>query len=72
GAAGAIGREMVKQIAGLNPHKLICVDQAESPLHNVQLELLDNWRDIDAKMLVADVTDQTRMESIFKDYRPQY
>ena len=48
------------------------VDQAESPLHNVQLELLDNWRDIDAKMLVADVTNQTRMESIFKDYRPQY
>ena len=36
------------------------------------LELLDNWRDIDAKMLVADVTNQTRMESIFKDYRPQY
>ena len=33
---------------------------------------MDNWRDIDAKMLVADVTNQTRMESIFKDYRPQY
>ncbi|MFK1849513.1 polysaccharide biosynthesis protein [Bacteroides fragilis] len=72
GAAGSIGREMVRQIAGLNPYKLILVDQAESPLHNVQLELLDNWRDIDAKMLVADVTNQTRMESIFKDYRPQY
>ena len=66
GAAGSIGREMVRQIAGLNPYKLILVDQAESPLHNVQLELLDNWRDIDAKMLVADVTNQTRMESIFK------
>ena len=72
GAAGSIGREMVRQIAGLNPYKLILVDPAESPLHNVQLELLDNWRDIDAKMLVADVTNQTRMESIFKDYRPQY
>ena len=72
GAAGSIGREMVRQIAELNPYKLILVDQAESPLHNVQLELLDNWRDIDAKMLVADVTNQTRMESIFKDYRPQY
>ena len=72
GAAGSIGREMVRQISELNPYKLILVDQAESPLHNVQLELLDNWRDIDAKMLVADVTNQTRMESIFKDHRPQY
>lgn len=72
GAAGSIGREMVRQIAGLNPYKLILVDQAESPLHNVQLELLDNWRDIDAKMLVADVTNRTRMEYIYKEYRPQY
>lgn len=72
GAAGSIGREIVRQIAALNPYLLILVDQAESPLHTVQLELFDNWRDVDARVLVADITNRTRMESIFKEYRPQF
>lgn len=72
GAAGSIGREIVRQVATFHPGMLILVDQAESPLHNMQLELLDNWKDIDAKVIVADVTNRGRMESIFKEYRPQY
>lgn len=72
GAAGSIGREIIRQIVALNPYRIILVDQAESPLHEVQLELLDNWREVDAKMLVADITNPTRMESIFKKYLPQY
>lgn len=72
GAAGSIGREIVRQVAALNPCCLILIDQAETPLHEVQLELLDNWRDLKAKVVVADVTNQTRMESIFKEYAPQY
>lgn len=72
GAAGSIGREIVRQIAAFNPYLLILVDQAETPLHEVQLELFDNWRDVDAKVLVADITNQTRVESIFKEYRPQF
>lgn len=72
GAAGSIGREIVRQVANFHPGMLILVDQAESPLHNMQLELLDNWKDIDAKAIVADVTNRGRMESIFEEYRPQY
>lgn len=72
GAAGSIGREIVRQVAALNPYHIILVDQAETPLHEVQLELLDNWRDVDAKVVVADITNQTRMESLFKEYTPQY
>ncbi|WP_455593037.1 polysaccharide biosynthesis protein [Bacteroides sp.] len=72
GAAGSIGREIVRQIAALNPDQLLLIDQAETPLHEVQLELNDNWKDIDARVMVADIANQTRIESIFKEYMPQY
>ncbi|MCU6770373.1 UDP-glucose 4-epimerase [uncultured Bacteroides sp.] len=72
GAAGSIGSEIMRQVASFNPYTLILVDQAETPLHDIRLELQDRWRDIDAKTIVADIANQTRMESIFKEFRPQY
>lgn len=71
GAAGTIGREIIRQLATLNPYQLILVDQAESPLYDVQLELSDHWKNLDVRVLVADVTNRTRMEAIFKDTQPQ-
>lgn len=71
GAAGTIGREIVRQLATLNPYRLILVDQAESPLYDVQLELSDHWKNLDVRVLVADVTNRTRMEAIFKETQPQ-
>ena len=72
GAAGSIGSEIMRQVVSFNPYKLILVDQAETPLHDIRLELQDYWRNIDAETIVADVSDQGRMESIFKEFRPQY
>ena len=72
GAAGAVGREIVRQLATLNPYQLILVDQAETPLHDIRLELQDRWRDIDAETIIADISNATRMEEIFKEYKPQY
>lgn len=72
GAAGSIGSEIMRQVATFNPYKLILVDQAETPLHDIRLELQDRWRDIDAETIVADIANQTRMESIFEEFRPQY
>lgn len=72
GAAGSIGSEIMRQVASFNPYKLILVDQAETPLHDIRLELQDRWRDIDAETIVADISNATRMESIFRQYRPQY
>lgn len=72
GAAGSIGSELMRQVASFNPYKLILVDQAETPLHDIRLELQDRWRDLSAVTLVADVANVTRMESIFREYRPQY
>lgn len=72
GAAGSIGSEIMRQVASFNPYKLILVDQAETPLHDVRLELQDYWRNIDAETIIADVSCKDRMEDIFKEYRPQY
>ena len=69
GAAGSIGSEIMRQVASFNPYKL---DQAETPLHDIRLELQDRWRDIDAETIIADISNATRMEEIFRQYKPQY
>lgn len=72
GAAGSIGSEIMRQVASFNPYKLILVDQAETPLHDLRLELQDYWRNVDAVTIIADISNKSRMEAIFKEYRPQY
>lgn len=72
GAAGSIGSEIMRQVSNFNPYKLILIDQAETPLHDIRLELQDRWRDIDAETIVADISNSSRLEMIFSDHRPQY
>lgn len=72
GAAGSIGSEIMRQVASFNPYKLILVDQAETPLHDIRLELQDYWRNIDAETVIADISCRKRMEMIFRDFCPQY
>ena len=72
GAAGSIGSEIMRQVASFNPYKLILVDQAETPLHDIRLELQDRWRDIDTETIIADISNATRMEDIFREFKPQY
>lgn len=72
GAAGSIGSEIMRQVASFNPYKLILVDQAETPLHDIRLELQDRWRDIDAETIIADISNASRMEDIFREFKPQY
>ncbi|MDE6074768.1 MAG: SDR family NAD(P)-dependent oxidoreductase, partial [Muribaculaceae bacterium] len=72
GAAGSIGSEMVRQIATYSPSHLILVDQAETPMHNVRLEMKNQWPDIKAETIVADIADRKIMERIFAQYKPAY
>lgn len=72
GAAGSIGSELMRQVVSFNPYKLILVDNAETPLHNLFLELQDKWRNIKARTIIGDVTNQLQMRKIFERYRPQY
>ncbi len=72
GAAGSIGSEIMRQVASFNPYKMVLVDQAETPLHDIRLELQERWRNLDADTIVADVSNLTRMEAVFRTFRPQY
>ena len=72
GAAGSIGSEIMRQVAMFNPYQLILIDQAETPLHDIRLELKNKWSEIEAPTIVADITNQSRMEKVFEQYRPEY
>jgi FlaA1/EpsC-like NDP-sugar epimerase len=72
GAAGSIGSEIVRQVALFNPYNIILIDQAETPLHDIRLELQKKWRDLRTEIIVADVGNASRMEQIFGKTRPQY
>ena len=72
GAAGSIGSEIVRQVASFNPFNLVLIDQAETPLHDIRLELQSKWVEIEAKTIVADISNPSRMEQIFQEFRPQY
>ena len=72
GAAGSIGSEIMRQVVRFNPFQLILIDQAETPLHDIRMELKNNWSEIEAPTLVADITNRRRMEEIFERYRPEY
>lgn len=72
GAAGSIGSEIVRQVAMFNPYSIVLVDQAETPLHNMRLEIQNKWRNLNAEIVVADIANKTRMEKVFQQTRPQY
>lgn len=72
GAAGSIGSEMVRQVATYAPSRLVLVDQAETPMHDIRLMMRNRWPEIPAETIVADIADAKIMERIFSGYRPDY
>ena len=72
GSAGSIGSEMVRQIAIYKPAELILIDQAETPQHDIRLMMHFNWPDIKVQTIVASISNYDRMESIFRNSKPEY
>ena len=72
GAAGSIGNEMVKQIAIYNPKELVLIDQAETPMHDVRIYMQKHHSDIKTHTIVTSICNQTRMEEIYKEFKPEY
>jgi len=72
GAAGSIGSEIVRQLCGFDIKMLLLCDIAETPLHQLSLELNDSFPSVKTRLLIADVRNYERMTSIFERYRPQY
>jgi len=71
GAAGSIGSEIVRQALQYQPELLILCDQAETPLHELQLELEDSMQADNIKLFMADVQNKSRLRSLFEVYKPQ-
>ncbi|MBI4932058.1 MAG: polysaccharide biosynthesis protein [Bacteroidetes bacterium] len=71
GAAGSIGSEIVKQLSKFNPRKIILVDIAESPLYEMEVELKNIFHLRSFEIVIADIRNKERMESIFSKYSPQ-
>ncbi len=72
GSAGSIGSEMVRQIAHFGPGKLILVDEAETPQHDVRLMLKKEYPEVEAVTIVTSITNTSRMDHIFQTYKPKY
>ncbi len=71
GAAGSIGSEIVRQVLLFNPHRVIVLDQAETPLHHLSLELEHKFSKSKVEYIIADVRDKEAMDKVFKRYKPQ-
>ncbi len=73
GAAGSIGSEIVRQVIRYSPKKVILLDQAESPLYDMEMELHDNYDHNPAsyEIILGDIRDKKRLERIFEEHSPQ-
>lgn len=72
GAGGSIGSEIVRQLCHFGASKLVLVDQAETPMHDLQLEITHNYPNQDIELCIADVANRPRMEQIFVLFKPRY
>lgn len=70
GAAGSIGSEIAKQLGQYEPQMIILCDQAESPLHNLQLDLQENFKNQQYHTFIADVKNKERMRVLFETFKP--
>lgn len=71
GAAGSIGSGMVRQLTRYGAEKLILLDQAESPLYDIQNELINNLDFHDFELVVGDIRSYHRMDKLFRTRKPQ-
>jgi len=68
GGAGSIGSEIARQVASYNPKQLIILDQAESPLHSLSLELGSSYPDVKIDYVLCDVANRNRLRTIFEAF----
>ena len=72
GAAGSIGSEIVRQVAQFKPAKMMLIDQAETPQHDIRLMMAKDYPDVPCEVIVASIDRRTRMEHVFADFKPEY
>ena len=71
GASGSIGSELCRQLARIGIKKLILFDNAETPMHNLRLELEDKYKDLNFVPVIGDVRQLPRLDYVFRTWHPQ-
>ena len=71
GAGGSIGSEMCRQLCNYNPKLLLLIEQAENPLFDIERELLKQFAAVPIKAIICNITDKTRVDEVFEEYKPQ-
>ena len=72
GACGSIGSEIVRQVAAYKASHIVLVDQAETPMHDVSLEMKRDFPDAHVELFMGDVQNYERMEQAFKQFHPRF
>ncbi|MBQ3710265.1 MAG: polysaccharide biosynthesis protein [Bacteroidales bacterium] len=72
GSAGSIGAEIVRQVAAFHPAKMMLIDQAETPQHDIRLMMANEFPDVPCEVVVTSISRRTRMESVFRTFQPEY
>ena len=72
GACGSIGSEIVRQVASYHASKIILFDQAETPMHDISLEMKKEYPDADIELFMGDVRNRERVEEVFEKFHPCY
>src|SRR5690554_833382 len=70
GAAGSIGSGLVRQIANYKPKRIIALDQAESPIYELELEIKHLFPNVTLEVVIGDIRRPERMENLFRSLRP--
>lgn len=70
GGAGSIGSSLVRKLACCNPGYIVVVDQAETPLHDLEMELKRDYPDLKFATILCSVCNRMLMDNVFKNYRP--
>lgn len=71
GAAGSIGSELARQCANYSPKKIYLLDQAESPLHELDLEFSEKFKNTPYEVVIADIRNNERLRHVFNSFQPQ-
>jgi len=71
GAAGSIGSEIARQISAFKPKQLILLDQAESPLYDLEMEMKEKYSLDNSEVVLGDIRNVERMENLFNTYKPE-
>ena len=72
GACGSIGSEIVRQVANYGASKIVLFDQAETPMHDLSLEMKKNFPYANVELIMGDVRNRERVEEAFRKFRPRY